>query len=62
MRAYASHYAQGGSEKYGNKVGGYMHQMQGIDVAVYIHPCVLYRGQDLYSMLAVSELALRLSF
>ena len=37
---------RGGSEKYGNKVGGYMHQVQGVDVAVYMHPCVQHREQD----------------
>ena len=33
--------------------------MQGVDVAVYIHPCVLYSRQDVCSMLAGSELTLR---
>ena len=39
-----------------------MYDLQSVHTAVYMHPCVLYRGRDFYSMLASSELALRLSY
>ena len=57
MRAYASHHIPGGNEKYGNRLEEYVYYLQGVDAAVYIHPCVLYRvGKDLYSMLASTNL------
>ena len=50
----------GGNDKHGNCVGQYVCYLQGVDGAVYNHPCVLYRGQDLYGMLlAGNNLALR---
>ena len=47
MRAYASHHIPGGNERYGSRVGEYVYYLQGVDAAVYIHPCGLYRGARL---------------
>ena len=45
MRAYASHHIQEGNEKYGNRVGEYVYYLPGADAVVYMHPCVLCRGE-----------------
>ena len=49
MRAYASHHIPGGNERYGSRVGEYVYYLQGVDAAVCIHPCGLYRGGKTYT-------------
>ena len=42
--------------------GEYMNDLQSVDVAEYLHPCVFFRGRDFCSMLACSELAVLLVY